>query len=149
MKKKSAKSAVREPSAAEHLVLRTSHRLQTRWATYMAAKTAHWNRQNKLLFLAAICLIGGGISTLELIDALHPSPAAGVHSAPAETITPVPLYLPRLVPHSTGDSMVWKKFHHLVDSLRTTPEGRERLQQYLDKHPGILDSIAYIEREMH
>jgi len=147
MKKKPSADALQEPSAPRQLLRKTSHRLQSRWAEYMGAKTAHWNRKNKLLFLAAICIIGGGISTLEFINALHPSPV--VHTAPAEAITPAPLYLPRLVPPPANDSAIWKKFHHLVDSLRTTPEGRERLQQYLDNHPGILDSIAYIEKGMH
>ncbi|PUZ28584.1 hypothetical protein DCC81_03630 [Chitinophaga parva] len=149
MKTKSSKNALQEPSAAQQLLHQTGHRLQQRWAGYMGAKTAHWDRHNKLLFLAAICLIGGGMSTAVFVNALRPKPASTRQQRPAETIAPAPLYLPRLIPTGKRDSAVFGRFHHLVDSLRTTPAGRLRLQRYLDKHPGLLDSIAYIEQGMH
>jgi hypothetical protein len=149
MKTKKESTTNQEPSPARQLLGNTSNRLQVRWAGYMGEKTAHWDKQNKLLFLAAICLIGGGMSTAVFINALNPTPASPNPKKPAEAIAPAPLYLPQLQPTSSHDSVVLGRFHHLIDSLRTTPQGRERLEQYLQKHPGILDSIAYIERQMH
>lgn len=134
--------------AARQLVHKATGRAQQQWADYLGGKTAHWDRRRKLLFLVITILVLGGMSTLSFFQALQPAPAPATQPAKTEAISPAPLYLPRLAPVTTHDSAVLGRFHQLVDSLRSTPDGRQRLQQYLDKHPGLLDSISYIEKQM-
>lgn len=142
------KASQTEPSVGRQRINQATSKLHQRWASYLGSKTAHWDAQSKILFLVAICLLMGGLSIYNLLRGLDPAPAPTRHIAPKETIAPAPLYLPRLAPQTHNDSLVLARFHHLVDSLRQTPEGTANLQKFLDKHPGLLDSIAYIEKTM-
>jgi hypothetical protein len=117
----------------------------------MLQKTQHWGRKAKVVFFLFICLLFGGSSLTILVRSLlNEGKPMTTTNFPARgpAIKAEPLYLPRAPVAGSVDTLLFRRFHRLTDSLRQSAEGRAQLEQYLRRNPGLMDSLKYVEKIM-
>ncbi|NII26163.1 hypothetical protein HB364_13805 [Pseudoflavitalea sp. X16] len=121
--------------------------VQHRWATGLNKRTAHWSRQQQILFVVLAC---GALSALNLVALVDKSPTTTTLHQKANVV-PIPKHwvLPNTGPQfNRQDTLTFQALRQRLDSLMATDTGRQQLQAFNQRRPGFLDSLLHIERQI-
>lgn len=131
-------------------VLQGCQWLQNKWAAILSRKTGRWNGRAKRIFLALVIVVLGGHSMYILVKTLT---SPGARPLPIQDVMKEPVIRPVLQhpdkPFFTRtDTLKIRQFRRLLDSLRTTETGRRKYDEFISRHPGLLDSLERAEKMM-
>jgi hypothetical protein len=131
-------------------IVQTCIFLQSKWTMTLNKKTNQWSSRTKRVFLVAVIIVLGGYSFFILIRTLTSS---GNHQLPIQELVKAPV-VPSQIQRSnriiftSTDTLKIQQFRRLLDSLRTTPSGREQYDDFMRRHPGLMDSLQKVEQMM-
>ncbi|WP_126248041.1 hypothetical protein [Chitinophaga rhizosphaerae] len=118
---------------------------QHRLADRLNQRTANWSRRDKICFLI---LFTAAMTTLLATGAFDNSRLVK-STAQKARIAPIPSYwiTPKArAGYNERDSIAFKELRHRLDSLLSTPAGRDEIMELERNRPGLLDSILRVER---
>jgi len=124
-------------------------RLQQRWANAMQRQTAKLSTARQRIALTIFCLAAGSLSIYLIAAGLtghrpasfsvsrirmpaHSIPAGDEHTRSAALIT-------------RREYERISRYHRYIDSLARSPTGKPLCDSILSSHPGLLDSLSFIE----
>lgn len=124
--------------------------LQKKWTVTLGRITENWSNRAKRVFLAVVIVVLGGYSLYIFISTLT---SDSHYHLPIKDVARAPV-VPRsnqgndnpLLSHS--DTLKIRQFRKLLDSLRTTETGRKEYERFIQRHPGLLDSLEKVEQMM-
>lgn len=107
-----------------------------------------WHTKHQWIFLCLVCLVFGGLSFVAVITPFN-------KKARSFLTKPSSIKIPRTI-YSNQDlhSIIITKneirkvyaFRHVLDSLSASIEGKKKVNIFLNKRPGLLDSLDMVER---
>lgn len=139
----------RKSNTSQHsrFLSRKIQEAQKRYATFLNQKVRNWNRRQQKCFLFIICTVMGGISTHMLVNIVIPDKKPN-NAFSLSTPSIKPPVMPRGINWSAPlrDTIIFHRFRKAIDSIQQTPEGRKAYMDFLQQHPGFLDSLANAEK---
>ncbi len=126
----------------------TMERRQRQAADFLNRKTARLGRKQWIMGLALFCLLFGGASIYTIWQSMvAPVATIGIErvSVPAHATLPVGERPSEA--ELTGQELgriLW--FRHFLDSLQQSESGKAIYDSFARHRPGLLDSLAFIER---
>jgi len=126
-----------------------THQIKTNWAGYMAKGTAGLSKRSLILTLITFVLLTGGLSAYTVLKSLVAKPAAMLSitkiEAPNSGSGKSGIDLSKALSMSEQEYQRVTQFRHYMDSLAQSELGQITRDSILKKHPGLMDSVRYIE----
>jgi len=123
--------------------------LQAQWARYMQCQTERLPTSAKKGFLIAFCLLSNGFSicliTKNLTNQVQKEFSVSNIKLPAYSDKTGDENTKPLIAITEEEIQKIQGFRRFMDSLASSPSGKNRLDQIIITRPGLMDSIRLIE----
>jgi hypothetical protein len=137
-------------AAVQNYLMQTIIKVQRRWADKMQQIASRWSIRRKKTYCIVFCVLSGGYSVFVLMQTFMSKPpevsVRQVTTPQKIALPPSSEALPRL---SVSDTIAYRHFRKVIDSLSQTTEGRQQLHDFFQQRPGMVDSLKMLEKWVH
>lgn len=137
-------------AAVQNYLMQTILKVQRKWADKMQEMVSKWSIRRKKTYFILFCVLSGGYSVCVLFQTfLAKAPEVSVKQVTIPqkiALPPSSEAMPRL---SVADTIAYRHFRKVIDSLSQTTEGRQQLHDFFQKRPGMVDSLQMLEKWVH
>jgi len=137
-------------AAVQNYLMQTILKVQRKWADKMQEMVSKWSIRRKKTYFILFCVLCGGYSVCVLFQTfLAKAPEVSVKQVTIPqkiALPPSSEAMPRL---SVADTIAYRHFRKVIDSLSQTTEGRQQLHDFFQKRPGMVDSLQMLEKWVH
>lgn len=137
-------------AAVQNYLMQTILKVQRKWADKMQKIESRWSIRRKKAYCVVFFVLSGGYSVCVLLQTfMSKAPEVSVRQVTTPqkiALPPSSEAMPRL---SVADTIAYRHFRKVIDSLSQTTEGRQQLHDFFQRRPGIVDSLQVLEKLVH